>query len=429
MGTKHSTLLEAGAGGHGQASEARLSLLGRMLSQLIGSGRLTVVDAAGRRSMFGSGGDLSVRIRLHDPMLPIRLAFNPVLAAGEAYMDGRLTFEEGGPRELLLLAAERDEATFDGWPAGLFSRIQKAAGWLAWANDGARARRNVERHYDIPTELYDLFLDEDRVYSCGYFRDGGETLAEAQQAKLRHICAKLCLRPGDRVLDIGSGWGALATAIATDGDCSVKGITLSRPQRDRARERAARLGLTDRVSFELLDYRDERDRFDRVVSVGMLEHVGLRRLGRYFAKVRDLLHQDGVALIHSIGRADTRSARNAWINRYIFPGGYIPSLSETTRAAEQAGLWVTDIEILRMHYAETLRCWSERFRANREAARAMLGERFCRMWEFYLAVSEAAFRHRTLMVFQMQLARRRDAVPLTRDYIAEHEGRIERTEV
>ncbi|MFN7000233.1 MAG: class I SAM-dependent methyltransferase, partial [Elioraea tepidiphila] len=291
-------------------------------------------------------------------------------------------------------------------------------------NPAPRARRNVAHHYDLNGRLYALFLDRDRQYSCAYFPTGQETLEEAQAAKKRHIAAKLRLdRPGLEVLDIGSGWGGMALTLARDYGARVTGITLSTEQLEVARARAAEAGMADRVRFELMDYRAWARPVDRIVSVGMFEHVGLAHYRTFFDVVRRSLREDGVALIHAIGRSDGPGATNPWLAKYIFPGGYSPALSEVLPAVEKSGLWVTDIEILRLHYAETIRHWRSRFAGNRDAIASLYDERFCRMFEFYLVGCELAFRRMGHMNWQMQLARRVDALPLTRDYMVEAERR------
>jgi cyclopropane-fatty-acyl-phospholipid synthase len=281
----------------------------------------------------------------------------------------------------------------------------------------SRSRRNVAHHYDLSDELFDLFLDADRQYSCAYFTSPGDTIERAQLAKKRHISAKLLLEPGMRVLDIGSGWGGLAIYLAQTSEVDVTGITLSERQFEVATERAKSAGVADRVRFRLCDYREVNEQFDRVVSVGMFEHVGIRHYEEYFESCRSLLADSGVALVHTIGRAFGPAATSAWIRRYIFPGGYSPALSEVVPVVERCGLHLTDIEILRLHYAETLKAWRERFLAHRREAAALYDERFCRIWDFYLAASEAVFRYGDHVVFQLQFSRRRDAVPTTRDYI------------
>ncbi|MEO8115601.1 MAG: cyclopropane-fatty-acyl-phospholipid synthase family protein, partial [Phenylobacterium sp.] len=288
------------------------------------------------------------------------------------------------------------------------------------------ARRNVAHHYDLSVDFYRRFLDPDLQYSCGYFPTPQTSLEEAQAAKKRHLAAKLLIQPDHRVLDIGCGWGGLALTLAQETGALVEGITLSTEQLAAARARAAAQGLDARARFSLVDYRDVAGPYDRIVSVGMFEHVGRPNFQTYFDQVARLLDDDGVAVIHSIGRSEGPGFTQPWIAKYIFPGGYIPALSEVMAAIERAGLIVTDIEILRLHYAETLRCWRERFQAQRAEIAVLYDERFCRMWEFYLSVSEIAFRYRGHMVFQLQLAKRIDTVPLTRDYIAETEGALVR---
>jgi cyclopropane-fatty-acyl-phospholipid synthase len=405
---------------------ASLPLLGGLLRSLVSGGCLTIIDSAGRRSVFGNArAGPSVTVRLHEASLPARIALSPSRAFGEAYMDGTLTIEAGDVRQLLFLVT-------GNFPAIEERPLHAAGSWLSRhlrtflrSNGPLRSRRNVAHHYDLSGTLYDLFLDADQQYSCAYFVDQAATLEQAQAAKKRHIAAKLLLAPGQRVLDIGCGWGGLAIELARDYGVDVTGITLSDKQLQSARRRAERAGLGDRVRFELMDYRSIEGCFDRIVSVGMFEHVGARNYGAFFSKVRDSLAPDGIALLSAIGRMAPPAVPDPWISKYIFPGGYIPSLSETLAAIEPSHLWVTDIEILRVHYAETLKRWFDRFEDHRAEAAALYDERFCRMWEFYLAACEMLFRNGPLMVFHMQLARRRDAVPLTRDYISVFDRRPE----
>ena len=391
---------------------------------MIRTGRLTVVDAAGRVHPFGpgdSGPDVSVR--LHDPLLPMRILLRPSLALGEAYMDGTITIEQGTLRDLLHLCTSNLEALGRHPIGAVRGELNRMLRRLQQDNRLGRARANIAHHYDLSGALYDLFLDRDRQYSCAYFHTGAETLEEAQEKKKRHIMAKLLLEPGMRVLDVGSGWGGLALEMAQTARVDVTGLTLSQEQLSVANERAVAAGLSSHVRFALRDYREEQGSYDRIVSVGMFEHVGVAHYRTYFDTLRNRLNPDGIALVHAIGRADPPGSTDPWLRKYIFPGGYCPALSEVLAVVERSGLWVTDIEILRLHYAETLRHWLERFQANRDRAQAIYDERFCRMWEFYLAVCEAAFRNGPMMVFQLQLARRRDAVPLTRDYITDPERR------
>lgn len=407
-----------------QATEPAVSLplLSSLLADLIRTGRLTVVDASGRTSTFGPGtGGPHVTMRFHSPTLPLRILLRPSLALGEAYMDGTVTIEEGTLRDLLHLCNTHYEA-IERSPVGLLrGQLDRLLRLPRQYNPLGRARANVAHHYDLSGALFDLFLDSDRQYSCAYFPTGTETLDEAQEKKKRHIAAKLLLEPGLRVLDVGSGWGGLALELARTAGVDVTGLTLSREQFTMASERAASAGLSDRVRFALRDYREEQGTYDRIVSVGMLEHVGVAHFDTYFETLRRRLDADGVALVHAIGRSEPPGSTDPWLRKYIFPGGYCPALSEVLAAVERSGLWVTDVEILRLHYAETLRHWYERFQANRDRAKALYDERFCRMWEFYLAGCEASFRNGSMMVFQIQLARRRDAAPLTRDYITDRE--------
>ena len=291
-------------------------------------------------------------------------------------------------------------------------------------NRGERAKRNVAHHYDLDRRLYDLFLDTDRQYSCAYFETPGQSLDDAQLAKKRHIAAKLAVEPGHRVLDIGCGWGGLGLYLADVVGADVVGITLSEEQFAIANGRAVERGLQDRVEFRIEDYRKTAGRFDRIVSVGMFEHVGVGFYDTYFQHCARLLDDDGVMLLHTIGRTTGPGATNPWIAKYIFPGGYIPALEEIVPAMERAGLFVTDVEILRIHYADTLKAWRERFLARRDEAEALYDEQFCRMWEFYLAACEASFRCGDDVVFQIQISKKIDALPLTRDYIAEREQNL-----
>jgi cyclopropane-fatty-acyl-phospholipid synthase len=385
------------------------------LKTTIRLGDLTVSLPGGRTMALGDGSGPPVRVRIRDTMTMARLAANPSLALGEAYMDGGVVLEEGDIFALLDLAGRNFANRPRARRAGPLTRLLRDL--RQHYNDRTAARRNVHYHYDLSVDLYRLFLDEDLQYSCAYFAEPGMSLEAAQAAKKRHLAAKLLLSPGQRVLDIGCGWGGLGLTLAQDYGARVEGITLADEQLALARERAKARGLEDRARFSLTDYRDVEGPFDRIVSVGMFEHVGRPNYQTYFDAIARLLTDDGVALVHSIGRSEGPNTTQPWVAKYIFPGGYIPALSEVLPAVERSGLIVTDVEILRLHYAETLRHWRARFAAARPRIAELYDERFCRMWEFYLAASEVSFRHSGHMVFQLQLARRIAAVPLTRDYI------------
>lgn len=395
-------------------------LFARFLDRLINFGSLTVIDAFGRTHAFDGAEGPRVSIRLHDKALHYKLFFNPKLHLGEAYTDGALTVEEGTLRDLLELLTMNAARLEAHTPQRVHEKLSYLLRGVWQYNPRARARANVAHHYDLSDTLYDLFLDSDRQYSCAYFTDPDETLEVAQDNKKRHIAAKLLLNePGLRVLDVGSGWGGLALYLARVAQAEVTGITLSAGQVKVANERAAEAGLKDRVRFFLRDYREEEGRYDRIVSVGMFEHVGVPQYPAFFGKIQELLHPDGVALLHSIGRMDGPGGTNPWIRKYIFPGSYVPALSEVLPVIETCRLWVTDIEILHLHYAATLREWHGRFQASRDKIKELYDERFCRMWEFYLVGAEMGFRHEAQMVFQIQLAKSQHAVPSTRDYITD----------
>ena len=390
-----------------------------LLKTVIRSGSLAVVDQAGRRRVIGDGSPPSVAVRIASRRTDLRLALNPALVIGEAYMDGTLTIDAGSLYDFIdILALNLNHQDDNAWLA----MLGKFRALLKQKNPLARARRNVATHYDLSGELYALFLDADRQYSCAYFRTPDDTLEEAQDNKKRHIAAKLILdRPGLKILDIGSGWGGLALYLARVSGADVTGLTLSVEQHKVSQERAAAAGLADRVRFELRDYRQESGRYDRIVSVGMFEHVGKRNYGEFFGKLRDLVKPDGVVLLHAIGDAGLPGAINPFIQKHIFPGADTPSLSELFAAVEASGLFATDLEILRLHYAETLRHWRHRVAMTRKAIIDLYDERFFRMWEFYLTLCEIGFRRRTNMVFQLQLAKTWDRVPMTRDYMIEAE--------
>jgi cyclopropane-fatty-acyl-phospholipid synthase len=395
-----------------------------ILKSIVRTGSLRLIDGAGRMHEYGDGTPRHCTVRLGARHLDYTLALNPELSIGEAYMDGLLTIEEGTLFDLLEIAA-RNYSNFERkvW----FALLSRAMRRLKQCNPISRARANVAHHYDLSDQLYDLFLDKDRQYSCAYFTSKDDSLEMAQESKKRRIAAKLLLdRPHLKILDIGSGWGGLGLYLAEETGADVTGVTLSVEQHKKAETRAAAAGLADRVRFHLCDYREEPGQYDRVVSVGMFEHVGKKNYDEFFAKLNELLAIDGVALLHSIGYADAPAPINPFIRKYIFPGADLPTLSEVFAAVERAGLIVTDVEILRLHYAETLRHWRERFIANRQRIAALYDERFCRMWEFYLVLCEIGFRFRFNMVFQMQLTKRFDAVPLTREYMVNERTQVHR---
>ncbi len=396
-------------------------LLSGLLERMIRVGRLEVIDADGESHVFSGDPGPEVTVRLHDRALHHKLFFNPDLYLGEAYVDGTLTIEAGTLSALLEIAARNLRFARAHPLYFTHERLSRLSRRWQQHNSLGRSRAHAAHHYDQPDRLYDLFLDRDRQYSCAYFQTPDDDLETAQINKQHHLAAKLLLKPGQRVLDIGSGWGGLALYLARVGGGLVTGLTLSGEQLKAASRRAAEAGLGDRVRFHLRDYREETGTYDRIVSVGMFEHVGVNRYPEFVAAVESLLAEDGVCVLHSIGRMAGPSTTCAWIRKHIFPGGYAPALSEVLPAVESSGLWITDIEALRVHYAETLCAWRRRFEENRAKVAEIFDERFCRMWEFYLALSEAAFRRGDHFVFQIQLAKRRDAVPLARDYIAEWE--------
>ena len=398
-------------------------LLTGLLRTFVVQGDLTLIDGHGRAHRFGQAGTQPcVTIRLHDPALHSKLWLNPRLYAGEAYMDGTLTLEEGTLYDFLdLVARNVGRGTFNRWDT-LLLNLRMLWRRFSQANPLGRAQQHVAHHYDLSDALYALFLDEDRQYSCAYFSRADMSLDEAQEAKKRHIAAKLRLAPGQRVLDIGSGWGGLAIYLARTAGVSVTGVTLSKEQLRVSRQRAEAAGVSHLVEFHLRDYREVTGTFDRIVSVGMFEHVGTPHYHEFFGKVDELLAKDGVALLHTIAIGGPPASTNPWIRKYIFPGGYCPALSEVLPYIERTEASVTDIEILRLHYAETLRHWRQRFLDNWDKAADLYDERFCRMWEFYLAGSEVSFRHQGQMVAQIQMTKDVRAVPQTRNYIAEWEA-------
>lgn len=404
--------------------------LDRLMARVIRLGRLEVTWSDGKVSAYGNGKGRAARVEFRDSATEWAVLVNPELAIGEAYMDGSLVFPDDSLLDFLVLLNESWSRLNQQPFYRALSRFRFVTRRVAQNNSPMRARRNIKHHYDLDGRLYSLFLDSDMQYSCAYFERPGASLEDAQWAKKRHLASKLLLTPGQAVLDIGSGWGGLGLFLAGHFDVNVTGVTLSEEQHGISNQRAREQGLDRRARFELRDYRALETEFDRIVSVGMFEHVGAARYREFFSAVAKLLKPDGVMLLHAIGRYGPPAVTNPWIAKYIFPGGYIPALSEVMKAVEHVGLLVTDMEILRLHYADTLKAWRERFREQWDVAAEIYDERFCRMWDFYLAGSEAAFRSGDMMVFQLQLAKDKDAVPLTRDYMfkaeeafrAEHEG-------
>jgi cyclopropane-fatty-acyl-phospholipid synthase len=399
-----------------------------MLSSFVKVGSLTVIDAQGAKHVFAGRPGPEVTMQLTDPTLYRKLFFNPELHAGEAYMDGRMSFPGSSLRAFLTLFSVNRLSLGNQPMQKALRRVSRGLKRFQQANPVGKAQQNVAHHYDLGNEFYKLFLDKEMFYSCAYFRDEQETLEQAQRNKCRLIAAKLNLKPGLRVLDIGCGWGGLARYLAEIADVEVTGVTLSKEQHALAVEAAKAAGLESRVKIELKDYRHLSDKFDRIVSVGMFEHVGVGHYDEFFAKVNDLMVDDGVMLLHSIGHMSPPGTASPWLRKYIFPGAYSPALSEVFPAVENNSLWVTDLEFLRVHYATTLRHWHERFERNRAAVAQMYDERFCRMWEFYLISAEMMFRTGSQEVFHMQLARKRDAAPIVRDYVTDVQRRYEEIE-
>jgi cyclopropane-fatty-acyl-phospholipid synthase len=399
-------------------------LLSMFLRRLVRHGSLAITTAAGKRYTFGDGSGPPVAVRFTSARAQRAVLFNPELRLGEAYADGTFVVERGLIADLLALLLRQDHIAPPRW-ALPWRLVRYWLRRLQQFNPRARSRRNVAHHYDLDSRLYSLFLDADQQYSCAYFENPEQSLDDAQLAKRRHLAAKLLVVPGASVLDIGCGWGGLALYLAEIAGAQVTGITLSREQYARAQERALERGRSRDAVFRLEDYRDVSGRrFDRIVSVGMFEHVGVGFYNTFFRKAAEILADDGVFLLHAIGRSGPPSVTNPWIAKYIFPGGYIPALSEVLPAIQRTRLVVTDVEILQLHYAETLKAWRTRFLAHREEVERLYDARFVRMWEFYLASSEMAFRESDMIVFQIQMAKRKGIVPQTRDYIGREEARL-----
>lgn len=402
--------------------------LSDMLKSFVKVGSLTVIDAEGKTHVFAGAPGPEATMRLTDPTLYRKLFFNPELHAGEAYMDGRMSFPGSNLRAFLTLFSVNRLSLGNQPMQKVLRRVSRGLKRFQQANPVGKAQQNVAHHYDLGNAFYKLFLDTEMFYSCAYFRDEQETLEQAQRNKCRLIAAKLNLQPGQRVLDIGCGWGGLARYLAQIADVQVTGVTLSKEQHALAVQSMKARGLDSRVSILLKDYRELTGKFDRIVSVGMFEHVGVGHYGEFFAKVNDLMTDDGVMLLHSIGHMSPPGTASPWLRKYIFPGAYSPALSEVFPAVENNSLWVTDLEFLRVHYATTLRHWHDRFEKNRTAVAKMYDERFCRMWEFYLISAEMMFRTGSQEVFHMQLARKRDAAPIVRDYITDVQRKYEQVE-
>jgi cyclopropane-fatty-acyl-phospholipid synthase len=402
-------------------------LLATFLNKVIRRGSFRVTMAGGKTYTFGDGSGPPVAVRFKTPQAQRAVLFDPELKLGETYMDGTFVVEQGSIADVLQILLGQEHMKAPAWASPvrlmrhLFKRLQQF-------NLRSRSRNNVAHHYDLDARLYRLFLDGDQQYSCAYFETDDESLDDAQLAKKRHLAAKLRVKPGVNVLDIGCGWGGLALYLAEIANAKVTGITLSQEQFKRAQERAMERGRTDDAAFKLIDYRDVEGKFDRIVSVGMFEHVGVGFYDTFFRQCEKLLVDDGVAVLHFIGRSGPPSVTNPWIAKYIFPGGYIPALSEVLPSIQRSSLVVTDVEVLQLHYAETLKAWRERFLAHRDEVLRLYDQRFLRMWEFYLACSEMAFRAGDMVVFQIQMAKHKGVVPATRDYIGGEEARLRNLE-
>jgi cyclopropane-fatty-acyl-phospholipid synthase len=404
----------------------RAVMLNSVLRRLIRRGRLTVIYADGSRHSFGKQDrdEPDIVVRLTTQTAPWLIALHPDRYLGEAYMDGQLLVEQGDLWGLLDLCGRNIKMVTAASQRAWFRAAKTIMRRVQQYNPAGVSRANVAHHYDLSPDLYRTFLDDDMQYSCAYFRSQGATLEEAQREKKFHIASKLLLEPGQTVLDIGCGWGGLALTLARVERVKVLGITLSAEQLQIARQRALESNLQDRVTFELCDYRAVEGKFDRIVSVGMFEHVGTPHYATFFKQVSNLLKSDGIALLHSIGRMHGPDVTSSWIRKYIFPGGYIPAISEVMPAIEGAGLWLTDLEILRLHYAKTLRLWRQRFLAHAEWLEPTYDDRFKRMWEYYLAVSEMSFLYGGMMVFQAQLTNSVSGLPITRDYMVGRETQL-----
>ena len=403
-------------------------VLARILNSLIKKGDLTVTDWQGQQSHYGDGALPKAHIKFTTRSAARKVALDPDLFLGECYMDGSLVMEQGTIYDFCALVMQ-NIGTSQHHPLHKFlDNTRMAFRRLHQHNPVGKAKENVAHHYDLSGNLYDLFLDRDRQYSCAYFENENSTLEDAQLAKKRHLAAKLGIKPGMKVLDIGSGWGGLGLYLAEVCGAKVTGVTLSEEQFRLSNERANQRDLHGSTKFLLQDYRHLDEKYDRIVSVGMFEHVGIGHFPEFFAHCSKLLNDDGVAVLHSINRSDGPGVTSAWIKKYIFPGGYVPALSEVIPHLEREGLYITDIEILRLHYAKTLHEWSVRFADNRARAVEIYDERFCRMWEFYLAGAECGFRYAGMNNFQIQFGKKQDTMPLTRNYIEHEEDRLRKLE-
>jgi len=405
-------------------------LLVKTFNQLVKRGSLTLITASGKQLDFGDKTLPRVRVRFSDSRSVLSLLLDPDFQLGELYMNGRIIVEEGTVYDLLELILRDSYDVAPGLLLSVINKVRMSLRLYLQRNRPSRAQKNVAHHYDLDDRLYSYFLDRDRQYSCAYFENPKQSLEDAQLAKKRHITAKLLIEPGHRVLDIGCGWGGLSrymSEVAKAGE--VTGITLSKEQLDYASKQVKKKSAGQKLAYRLEDYRATTGKFERIVSVGMFEHVGLGFYDAFFKKCSELLTDDGVMLLHFIGNSDVPDFNNPWIEKYIFPGGHLASLSECTPAIERTDMVITDIEILRLHYAQTLRHWRGRFLSHRDEIKSLYDERFCKMWEFYLSMSETAFRYQQIAVFQIQLAKRQENVPLTRDYIDKQKKILRKSEL
>lgn len=396
-----------------------IRLLDKLLVQLVKKGQLMVEYPNGRIVVYGQNLDKKINVKINNSRILRRLFVNPDLTIGEAYMNGDLGIENDDIFGFLALITQNLTNQPDSWISKLLLFTNNSFLNSIKANVPSRSKSNVKHHYDLSPELYTLFLDVDKQYSCAYFKNVDDTLEQAQEQKKHHIAKKLSLQPGMSVLDIGSGWGGMAITLAKNYNVNVLGITLSEEQQKISQQRAISEGLEGKVEFKLMDYREDLGVFDRIVSVGMFEHVGVPNYAEYFRTIKNKLSPGGVALVHTIGRITPPGGTSPWIKKYIFPGGYIPALSEMVAAVEKNYLYISDVEVLRMHYAMTLNHWHQRFTENEERIKKIYDERFCRMWRYYLVASEISFRYYQQVVFQVQISKDQMTLPLTRDYLLE----------